>query len=63
MTTRVWTKKQTQEVIKVLRDAGLPVVKANNKYETIVDGKTLFRAMLGTNSYLVTYVDNLFVQQ
>ena len=63
MTTRIWTKKQTQEVIKVLRDAGLTVNKSNNKYETIIDGKTIFRAMLGTNSYLVTYADDLFVQQ
>lgn len=61
MATRIWTKKQTQETIKMLRQAGLEVVKNGSKYETIINGKTIFRAMLGTNSYLVTYVDNLFV--
>ena len=62
MAVRLWTKRQTQEIIKALRAAGLPVVKTDSKYETIIDGKTIFRAMQGTRGYLVTYVDDLFIQ-
>lgn len=61
MAVKLWTKKQTQEIIKALRAAGLPVVKTESKYEVNIDGKTIFRAMQGTRGYLVTYIDDLFI--
>jgi hypothetical protein len=60
MTTRIWTKQQTQQTIKALRNAGYEVTKRNGTYETILDDVSIFRAMVGTNSYLVTYNDRLF---
>jgi hypothetical protein len=63
MTTRIWTKPQTQETIKALRSAGYTVTKNNGKYETIINGITIFRAMVGSNSYLVTYKEDLFIAQ
>jgi hypothetical protein len=62
MTTRIWTKQQTQQTIKALRNAGYEVTKRNGTYETILDDVSIFRAMVGTNSYLVTYNDRLFNQ-
>lgn len=60
MTTRIWTKKQTQETIKALRAAGYDVIKSGGTYECVIDGRVIFRAMIGTGSYLITYADGLF---
>ncbi len=63
MTTRIWTKQQTQQTIKALRNAGYEVTKSNGTYETILDGVTIFRAMVGYRSYLVTFKPELFTAQ
>ena len=58
--TRIWTKRQTQQVFKQLRAAGLTVNKINNGYEVVNDNNVLFlKAMNGTNSYLIRSVDFL----
>ena len=55
MLTRLWTKKQTQSAIKALRDAGLTVIKLDAGYECMMNEKLLFKAMVGTNGYLIRY--------
>ena len=67
MTSKVWTKTQTQQTIKVLRDNGLPVKKITGGYLLEMTNKQsgkkdlLFRAMTNKNSYLVRYNKNLFI--
>ena len=68
MTTRMWTKPETQSTIKQLRQAGYKVIKRNDMY-TIVDdnddvwkddkGRELFVAMTGTQGYLVRFSPEL----
>ena len=58
--SKVWTKPQTQSVIKMLRDNGLNVVKLNSGYECKVNEQLIFRAMIGNNGYLVRYAAELF---
>ena len=57
MTSRIWSKKETQGVIKQLRDAGYLVNKTNGTYKIVDDKteKTLFRAMAGARGYLVYF--------
>lgn len=64
LTSKVWTKPQTQNAIKALRKAGLPVNKTNdgNGYELIhPKAGLLFKAMNGSNGYLVRYDERLFI--
>ena len=60
MISRIWTKKQTQATIKDLRKLGLPVLKVSSGYEAKVGDTLLFKAMVGTNGYLVRYHEQLF---
>lgn len=60
MTSRIWTKPQTQEAIKALRNAGLTVDKVGSGYECKVNNNTVFKAMVGSRGYLVRYDQNLF---
>lgn len=50
---RVWSKPDTQAFIKRLRAAGYIVEAHSGKYEINIDGKNIFRALIGRNSYLV----------
>ena len=71
MTTRVWTKKETQRVIKDLRNAGYLILKLNGMYKIYQtddwgehevwkrDGRSVFTAMPGHQGYLVSYHDAL----
>ena len=59
MLVRIWTKAQTQITIKALRKAGYSVDKVHSGYECHCDGELVFRAMIGTNSYLIRYDDKL----
>lgn len=62
MISKIWTKPQTQQAIKALRDAGLTVAKLNGGYEAkSPSGELLFKAMNGMNGYLVRYHEALFV--
>lgn len=58
--SRVWTKQQTQATIKDLRKLGLPVTKISSGYEGKVGDTLVFKAMIGTNGYLVRYRPELF---
>jgi len=60
MISRIWTKKQTQATIKDLRQAGLPVTKLSSGYEAKVGTEIVFKAMIGTNGYLVRHHEELF---
>ena len=60
MTSRIWTKAQTQSTIKAMRDAGYTVNKINSGYECIINGETILKAMIGNNGYLVRYANDLF---
>jgi len=61
MTTRIWTKPQTQAALRALRVAKYNVHKHNNAYAVSDDeGVIVFRAMGGTRGYLVTHRDGLF---
>lgn len=56
MTTKIWTKPQTQGFIKRLRAAGYNVTKTSTgKYSSIVDGKEVFAALPGVGTYLVRF--------
>lgn len=61
MTTKLFTKPQTQQVIKDLRSAGYEVTKDKfGKYDCQTDsGKKLFVAMPGSRGYLVRYDSQL----
>ena len=73
MTSRIWTKPETQETIKALREAGYIVAKRNQGYAIVdddtgevwkmEDGGPLFQAMTGPQGYLVRYADELFGDQ
>lgn len=66
MAVKILTKPQTQQMIKALRDAGFTVNKLSSGYacEAINNAtnekKTVFKAMVGSRGYLVTYEDSLF---
>ena len=60
MLSRIWTKTQTQTTIKALRVAGYNVVKIDSGYSLTINNEILFKAMLGSNGYLVRYNENLF---
>lgn len=60
MTSRIWTKKQTQATIKSLRAAGYTVLKSDSGYTCEIDGLQVFCAMIGSHGYLVRYNAELF---
>jgi hypothetical protein len=67
MTTRVWTKRETQKVIRALRDAGFIVDKTSSgSYQTAETGSTtpgakpIFKALLGGRGYLISHHSDLF---
>lgn len=66
MTSKVWSKKQTQKTIRALRNAGYDVVKqSDGHYKCDIKndkGKTvhIFTALIGHNGYLVRYHPDLF---
>lgn len=62
MVSRVWSKKQMQDVKKQFAALGTPLMKSadGSGYYLSAGGVDYFRAMIGRNSYLVRYVDGLF---
>ena len=60
MVSRIWSKKFTQETIKGMRDVGYVVDKVNSGYVSKIDDKVIFKAMIGSNGYLVRYDAELF---
>ena len=62
MTSRIWTKKQTQATIKDFRANGYEVNKVSEGfYECKEDGMLLFSALVGSGStYMVRYESELF---
>jgi hypothetical protein len=61
MTTKIWTKPQTQVSIKQLRGAGYTVNKTPQGYEARdAEGKVVFRALNGSRGYIVTHDEGLF---
>ena len=62
MTSRIWTKKQTQATIKDFRANGYEVEKKyEGHYECREDGVLLFTALNGSGSkYMVRYESELF---
>ena len=59
--SRVWTKPQTQEAIRALKDAGLTMVKDDGSYRFMTKkGECVFTALRGHNTYLVRYNEDLF---
>ena len=60
MISRIISKKETQLMLKSLRDAGLNVTKLAGGYECISNGVLLFKAMNGHHAYLVRMNSNLF---
>jgi hypothetical protein len=61
MIARLIDKKSTQDMIKVLRDAGLEVEKRNGMYVCEHEkAGLLFKAAPGNNGYLVRMRSDLF---
>ena len=58
-TSRMWTKKETQETITALREAGYKIVLENDMYKSTMKlkkcGTPIFTAMKGNDGYLVRY--------
>jgi hypothetical protein len=65
MTTRVWSKKETQNCIRQLRAQGVPVRKKGEGHYlvSLKDGTKLWEALRGSQGYLVRYVDDFFVSE
>lgn len=65
MTTKVWSKKFTQEMIKLLRSRNIIINKIDGGYTSDEEkfGRPIFKAMNGTNGYLVIHANDLFRQQ
>jgi hypothetical protein len=57
---KMWSKPVTQDTIKVLKQAGLTVVKTHFGYSCHVGDHLVFKALNGTQGYLVTYDEDLF---
>ena len=67
MTTRDWSKRETQRVIRALRNAGFTVYKTSSgSYQTEETGsdrsgaKPIFKALLGGRGYLISHHPDLF---
>jgi hypothetical protein len=69
MSIKMWTKPETQDVIKNLRKSGYKVLKGAMGYNIVDEetnkvwkheGRDLFRALPGTRGYLVSYHPDLF---
>ena len=60
MISRIIAKKDTQEMIKALRAAGLTVTRLDSGYECYHNEKLVFKAMQGNNGYLVRMLEGLF---
>lgn len=60
MIARAVPKRDTQRMIKALRNAGLNVEKEGMKYECRYNGTLLFVALNGRNNYLVRMREDLF---
>jgi hypothetical protein len=64
MVSTVFSKPQTQQVIKDLRAAGYNVnQKSQGFYECHLDGNLIFAAMVGNRGYLVRYDAKLLTPQ
>lgn len=64
MVTRLFSKKQTQAVLKDLKHAGYIVNKEQGRYLVYIDehsnsGLPVFSAYIGTRGYLVRYDERL----
>lgn len=61
MTTKIWTKPQTQKLIRALRKEGYTVSKSpSGAYACYIFGNRVFTALPGScGTYLVTYDDRL----
>jgi hypothetical protein len=58
--TKVFSKQQTQQVIRDMRKAGYTVEKdARGAYTCEFEGDKVFTALPGHRGYLVTYSDKL----
>lgn len=55
MVTKVFSKPQTQQVIKDMRSAGYTVDKLDGGYECKLYGNLIFKAMIGNRGYLIRY--------
>lgn len=62
MKTQLFTKVQTQEVLKDLRKAGYDVKKENDMYKVYLDDELVFQAMIGHRAYLVRYNERLLTE-
>jgi hypothetical protein len=58
--SRVWSKPVTQSTIKQLRSAGMVVEKISSGYSCHVGDQLIFKAMIGTNGYLVRFDPLMF---
>ena len=62
MTSRVWTKPETQAALSALRRAGLkPKKHESGMYTVEYKGKEIFVALPGRTTYLVRHAADLFV--
>lgn len=61
MAVKIFSKPQTQQVVKDLRAAGYPVKKISDGHYRLAlkNGDTLFEALIGSRGYLVRYDERL----
>jgi len=61
MTSMIMNKRDTQTLLKSIRNAGYEVTKKVSNlpttYEVNLDGKNIFKAMIGQRGYLITYAE------
>ena len=61
--SRAYSKPQVQQMLKALRQANVfTVERLNSGYEVkhTATSKTVFKAMVGSQGYLVRHAENLF---
>lgn len=64
MTTKLWTKKETQSVLKTLRREGYQVEKISYGYKVYDGGNDIvLEAMTGHRGYLIRYEEGFFAEQ
>ena len=59
--SRIVAKTEVQKMIKALRGSGLTVDKIEGGYVCEARRKIIFKAMNGSNGYLVRMADDLFI--
>lgn len=67
MKTMIMNKRDTQALIRNIRNAGYEVIKKVSNlptvYEVNINDKNIFRAMIGKRGYMITYAEGFITEK